>query len=382
MKRPTVSFVIPCYRLGHLLPECINSILAQSFEDFEILIMDDCSPDNTPSAAGLFRDERVKYVRNELNLGHLKNYNKGIQLSAGKYIWLISADDYLRRPYILQRYVRTMEQNVDVGYACCAGVWVRNGEEREIIDYSVYDNRDRIVSGPKFLESLVHRNIVLAASAMVRRDCYDRVGAFPLDAVWAGKPIEMGWAGDWYLWCMFALHFNVAFFAEPMVCYREHDLNMTAIITGNEKVRRCAAAELAIPWMVKEQAIALGYQKLSKECLIALANEYSRQARSKMYRSGEMRLDLDEFDELIQNSTKDQAERRWLYARFFLGLGDRHWYQDERSKAAEYYFKALNRDPSLLKIYAKLMLLPLGRLGSLVRETIQYIRNHRLRTQQ
>jgi len=380
MKRPTVSFVIPCYKLGHLLPECINSILAQSFEDFEILIMDDCSPDNTPSAAGAFRDERVKYVRNEPNLGHLKNYNKGIQLSAGKYIWLISADDYLRRPYILERYVRMMEQNPDVGYACCAGVWVRNGEEREIIDYSVYDNRDRIVSGPKFLESLVHRNIVLAASGMVRRDCYDRVGAFPLDAVWAGTPVEMGWAGDWYLWCMFALHFNVAFFAEPMVCYREHDLNMTAIITDKEKVHRCAAAELAILWMVKEQATALGYQELSKECLIALANEYSRQARSKMYRSGEMRLDLDEFDESLQNSTKDEAERRWLYARFFLGLGDRYWYQDERSKAAEYYFKALSRDPSLLKIYAKLMLLPLGRLGSLVRETIQYIRNHRLGT--
>jgi glycosyltransferase involved in cell wall biosynthesis len=380
MKRPTVSFVIPCYKLGHLLPECINSILAQSFEDFEILIMDDCSPDNTPSAAGAFRDERVKYVRNEPNLGHLKNYNKGIQLSAGKYIWLISADDYLRRPYILERYVRVMEQNPDVGYACCAGVWVRNGEEREIIDYSVYDNRDRIVSGPKFLESLVHRNIVLAASGMVRRDCYDRVGAFPLDAVWAGTPVEMGWAGDWYLWCMFALHFNVAFFAEPMVCYREHDLNMTAIITDKEKAHRCAAAELAIPWMVKEQATALGYQELSKECLIALANEYSRQARAKMYRSGEMRLDLDEFDESLQNSTKDEAERRWLYARFFLGLGDRYWYQDERSKAAEYYFKALSRDPSLLKIYAKLMLLPLGRLGSLVRETIQYIRNHRLGT--
>ena len=382
MKRPTVSFVIPCYKLGHLLPECVNSILAQSFEDFEILIMDDCSPDNTPSAAGAFRDERVKYVRNEPNLGHLKNYNKGIQLSAGKYIWLISADDYLRRPYILERYVRVMEQNPDVGYACCAGVWVRNGEEREIIDYSVYDNRDRIVSGPKFLESLVHRNIVLAASGMVRRDCYDRVGAFPLDAVWAGTPVEMGWAGDWYLWCMFALHFDVAFFAEPMVCYREHDLNMTAIITDKEKVHRCAAADLAIPWMVKEQATALGYQELSKECSIALANEYSRQARSKMYRSGEMRLDIDEFDESLQNSTKDQAERRWLYARFFLGLGDRYWYQNERSKAAEYYFKALSRDPSLLKIYAKLMLLPLGRLGSFVRETIQYIRNQRLGTQQ
>jgi hypothetical protein len=157
---------------------------------------------------------------------------------------------------------------------------------------------------------------------------------------------------------------------------------MTAIITDKAKAHRCAAAELAIRWMVKEQATALGYQAVSKECLIALADEYSRQARLKMYRSGEMRLDLDGFDESLQNSTKDGAERRWLYARFFLGLGDRYWYQDELNKAAGYYFKALSCDPSLLKIYAKLMLLPLGRLGSLVRETIQYIRHHRLETQQ
>jgi glycosyltransferase involved in cell wall biosynthesis len=46
--RPKVSFVVPCYGLAHLLPECINSILVQSYEEFEIVIMDDCSSDNTP----------------------------------------------------------------------------------------------------------------------------------------------------------------------------------------------------------------------------------------------------------------------------------------------------------------------------------------------
>src|SRR4051794_32850375 len=94
--QPKVSFVVPCYKLAHYLNECVNSILMQTYENFEVLIMDDCSPDNTPEVARSFEDPRVTYIRNEPNLGHLRNYNKGITLAQGEYIWLISADDYLR----------------------------------------------------------------------------------------------------------------------------------------------------------------------------------------------------------------------------------------------------------------------------------------------
>src|SRR2546425_3448751 len=110
-QNPMVSFVVPCYNLAHLLPECINSILCQTYGDFEVLIMDDCSPDKTAEVAQSFRDHRVKHIRNEPNVGHLRNYNNGIALSQGKYVWLISADDCLRRPYILQRYVDLLNRN-------------------------------------------------------------------------------------------------------------------------------------------------------------------------------------------------------------------------------------------------------------------------------
>src|ERR1700726_4953010 len=116
MQNPTVRLGVPCYKLSHLLPEYVNSILGQTYGDFEVLIMDDCSPDNTPEVARSFQDPRVKYIRNNPNLGPLPNYNKGIGLSRGKYVWLISADDYLRRSYILQRYVDLLERNPHVGY--------------------------------------------------------------------------------------------------------------------------------------------------------------------------------------------------------------------------------------------------------------------------
>src|ERR1700720_3711793 len=89
LMKPRVTFVVPCYKLAHLLPECVNSILSQSYQDFEVLIMDDCSPDDTPEVARSFNDPRVQHIRNEPNLGHLRNYNKGISLARGEYIWLI-----------------------------------------------------------------------------------------------------------------------------------------------------------------------------------------------------------------------------------------------------------------------------------------------------
>src|SRR5664279_2007316 len=144
---PKVSFIVPCYKLAHLLPDCINSILNQTYSDFEILIMDDCSPDDTPRVAASFDDPRVIHVRNEPNLGHLRNYNKGISLARGDYIWLISADDYLRRPYILERYIELFDAHPRVGYVFCPGVAVRDGKESDAIGYSFNAGRDTILKG-------------------------------------------------------------------------------------------------------------------------------------------------------------------------------------------------------------------------------------------
>ena len=154
MPTPTVSFVVPCYKLAQFLPECINSILSQTYANFEILIMDDHSPDNTAEVAASFQDERVRYIRNDPNLGHLQNYNKGITLSRGKYVWLISADDYLRKPYLLEKYVHLLDNHPNVGYAFCQGVGVRDGIDTRVLGAGLGGKRDRIIPGREFLKSL------------------------------------------------------------------------------------------------------------------------------------------------------------------------------------------------------------------------------------
>src|SRR5688500_14949354 len=73
---PVVTFVVPCFKLAHFLGDCLRSILDQDYGDFEIIIMDDCSPDDTAAVAACFTDPRIRYIRNPHNLGHLKNYNR------------------------------------------------------------------------------------------------------------------------------------------------------------------------------------------------------------------------------------------------------------------------------------------------------------------
>src|SRR5215471_1269222 len=131
--KPKVSFIIPCYKFAHFLAECVNSILSQTYSDFEILIMDDCSPDNTSEVAAEFKDPRVIYQRNESNLGNVGNYNRGIELSRGEYLWLISADDCLRSQNVLQKYVDVLDKNPNVGYVFSPAIIFEDGKESGVL---------------------------------------------------------------------------------------------------------------------------------------------------------------------------------------------------------------------------------------------------------
>ena len=359
MRHPTVSFVVPCYNLAHLLKQCVDSILWQTYGDFELLIMDDCSPDNTGHIATSFHDKRVRHVRNAHNLGHLRNYNKGIRLSSGKYVWLISADDYLRRPYVLERYVNLLNANPTVGYTFCPGVGVKSDHETGVLDYSVYDKHDRIISGRVLLRRLLHYNLVVAASALVRRDCYNTLGMFPLDG-------GMAWSGDWYLWCLFALLFDVGYFAEPMVCYREHDLSMTNILTTEHNNRDCSVGDIAVPWMIRQKAEEHGLRGITKICLRAVADEYARQVTSKQYRLSTVCISVDEAEQSLCEHIDNENERKWIRARMFAGIGDRLRAQGKRASARHYYLAALRNAPQLTEVYAKLVLLSCGTLGDRV----------------
>jgi glycosyltransferase involved in cell wall biosynthesis len=362
MQRPTVSFIVPCYKLAHLLTECVQSILRQTYGDFEVLIMDDSSPDNTPEVAQSFGDPRVKHIRNEPNLGHLSNYNKGITLSQGKYIWLISADDYLRRPYVLQRYVECLERHPSVGYVFCPGYGVRDGEETRLLGrYSERRDRDRIFRGHVLLRRLLQSNFVLTPSGIVRRECYERVSLFDLN---------MPWCGDWYLWCLFAMYYDVAYFAEPMVCYREHhDLSMTSQLT-TAVPDSCAAEEVAVPWMIRKRAHDAGYADLARQCLSGIARTYGRIIASRRYQKASCFMNFDHFEDSLRKHTTNEAEREYLRAQVSMSVGNEYYWQGELALAREFYALALRADPWMVTVRIKELLLALGKPGEYLRKSL------------
>ena len=131
---PHVSFVVPCYQLAHYLPECVGSNVAD-VPGFEIILLDDRSPDATGRRRWIMAAHPIggiSYVRNPENLGNIRNYNKGIGLASGKYIWVLSPDDRLRSPRIVERYMRVMESRADIGFAFCPAHVIRDSEDRAL----------------------------------------------------------------------------------------------------------------------------------------------------------------------------------------------------------------------------------------------------------
>ncbi len=372
MPNPTVSFVVPCYKLAHLLPECLNSILGQTYSDFEVLIMDDCSPDNTEEVARSFQDPRVKHIRNDPNLGALQNYNKGISLCRGRYVWLISADDYLQRPFVLERYVALMDAHPRIGYTFCPAVGVINGKETGRLDYSAYGERDRVIRGRVFLQTLLGYNLILAPTVMARRECYEKISLFPINPVWADVPIDLIWGGDWYLWCIFALHGDIGYFAEPMVCYREHDLSSTSIVT-KENMENCFYAEVAVLWKIKEKADEAGFRDVSKTCLLAVVYVYACHLMTKQFRSGVSTVTMTQFEESLCRNTTSERERNWVRGRVLAEMGAKHHERGNVASTREYYGRATDVDSWLIKVQVKKLLLSLGKPGDYLRRSFSRI---------
>jgi glycosyltransferase involved in cell wall biosynthesis len=361
---PIVTFVVPCYKLAHLLRECIQSILEQTFQNYEILIMDDCSPDETPEVARSFADRRVLHVRNNPNLGHLRNYNRGISLAKGKYIWLISADDRLNSPHVLGRYVQMMEANSSIGYAFCPAMRLEDGQIKELLDYSVLGPTDQIINGRTFLNHLIYANTIVAPSAMARKECYEKVSMFPLN---------MPWGGDWYLWCVFALHYDVAYFAEPMVCYRRHACSMTNQLMDGH-VESCSNEDIALPWTIKRQAQRLHLSTLVKHCRLAIAKEYARTMSTMRYLAAMPALSEQNFLHSLQSHASSSREYRWIRARTYAAMGDIFYWRGDFAKAQQSYCRALVSGQWLPQVWMQYALLRAGSSGKRLRQGLGSMR--------
>ena len=116
-KQPLVSVIIPCYKQAHFLKESVQSILDQTFQDWEIIIVNDGSPDNTHDVAQEIIDLNPQYsikLIDQENTGLAGARNSGINNASGKYIIPLDSDDQFADSY-LEKAVRILERNPDIG---------------------------------------------------------------------------------------------------------------------------------------------------------------------------------------------------------------------------------------------------------------------------
>ena len=157
--QPLVSVVMPVYKARDFVEEAIRSVMAQTVTDWELLIIDDCSPDDSYDLANALaeRDERIRLIRNERNMGVARTRNRGIELSRGKYIAFLDSDD-IWYPTKLAAQIELLEQT-GAALSYCSYRIVDAGGKPVKPDY--------LVPSRVSYEDLLKENVVLCSSIVV-----------------------------------------------------------------------------------------------------------------------------------------------------------------------------------------------------------------------
>lgn len=113
-KTPLISVIMPVYNGERFLKQAIDSILAQTFPNFELIIINDGSTDSTESIILAYKDRRIRYVKNERNLRLIKTLNKGLKLATGKYISRMDADDIADK-HLFENQIRVLQSDDSIG---------------------------------------------------------------------------------------------------------------------------------------------------------------------------------------------------------------------------------------------------------------------------
>ena len=220
---PKVNVIIPNYNHVRFLEERIQSVLAQTYQDYELIILDDCSPDGGASKAIIEKYRSNPHVShivyNEVNSGStFKQWHKGIELARGEYIWIAESDDSCDKR-LLEKLMEAITENNAIMAFCRSLQFDENG----ITSNFTFQNRldgDFVLDGNRFIQSfLVDRNRVANASSVV----FKRSTAVNVAPCYQ----ELKAVGDWLFWILLAEHGKVCFIDEELNYFRWHSLNTT-----------------------------------------------------------------------------------------------------------------------------------------------------------
>jgi glycosyltransferase involved in cell wall biosynthesis len=218
LTHPKVSVCIPVYNGAAYIGEAIESVLRQTFEDFSLIVSDNCSTDNTSEIVNSFSDSRITYVRNAENLGLVGNANRCLQLSDGEYICILHHDDIML-PDNLQHKVRVLDENPQVGLVH-SNLFVTDASGQVLWDWDEDVKRDYVEEGHvafrRYIIRMPRGAMIFIGAILARRACYERLGGFRQ---------ELRYANDSEMWMRILLFYDLACVGQPLVAWRQHGTN-------------------------------------------------------------------------------------------------------------------------------------------------------------
>lgn len=197
---PEISVLMPAYNVEKYIGEAVSSILNQVFSDFELIILNDGSSDNTSEIIRSFDDERIIFIDDNINKGKILRLNQGLSLSRGKYIAIMDADDISEKNRLLKQF-KFLENNSNTG-AC--GIWIHLfGEKNEVIRNPVNNEEIylHLLNGCCFAMPLIRKDIIKRHNLSFENDF---------------------WPEDYMLWIKLANLTNLYTIPEVLYYYRIH----------------------------------------------------------------------------------------------------------------------------------------------------------------
>ena len=215
-----VSVIIPNYNHAAYLRQRIDSVLNQTYRNFEVIIMDDCSVDNSREVIESYSacKEITQVIYGETNSGStFKQWEKGISAASGEFIWIAESDDWCE-PTLLEFLVQGLEQDPECVISYCQSYCVQNSNEINWI--SKHDQLSEMVDGKSFMrDQMLNLNPIFNASMVLwRKSMFPQISQ-------AYKNYKL--CGDWLFWMELCLLGKVHISGRVLNYFRKHDDNVS-----------------------------------------------------------------------------------------------------------------------------------------------------------
>ena len=263
---PLVSVIIPTYNRAHMIARCLESALAQTFKDYEIIVVDDGSTDTTRDFLLKAYGKRIRYLTHPTNEGLSAARNTGIEHAQGTYIAVLDDDD-VWLPDKLALQVELMQANPDVVLAYCGTLKVDC--QGELLEEVKPEMRGQIFA------EMLNRNCLKgpASVAIFAREVLGASGVFDT---------SLSSCADWDLWIRIARCGTVDFVDRPLVQYVMHQSNMSSNITGMAH-DTFSILNKYLPLLEQDMGSANPGDRIYSNHLIHFAWEYYEQHNLKQF---------------------------------------------------------------------------------------------------